>query len=246
MPVRPPRPDRPRLVPATVDLWRLDLARIAPDVDVLSRHELARAAAVRHRPSRWRFTTTRTAVRRILARYLDVAARDVPIVQRCPSCGGPHGRPGLASDRPLRFSVAHSGRLACLAICRDHPVGVDLESGDVGRSPAHVERRLAAEERLALRATDDHARRIAFLRIWTRKEAYLKATGEGLGRPLSSFAVSAGEQPRLLWAEGDDVGRWRLADVPLPGPAVGAVALRTGCELRVLDYVPARHERGRP
>lgn len=96
---------------------------------------------------------------------------------------------------------------------------------------------LAPDERAAVRtARDDGERQRIFLRIWTRKEAYVKATGEGLSRPMSSFGVSTGERAALLWAEGDDAGRWRLADLPLPEPAVGAVALPAGYRLQISDY----------
>ena len=74
------------------------------------------------------------------------------------------------------------------------------------------------QEQAALREVPDDGQRPLFLRIWTRKEAYVKATGDGLARPFSSFAVSTGPTAELLWADADDAGRWQLHDLPLPGP----------------------------
>lgn len=103
-------------------------------------------------------------------------------------------------------------------------------------SPLLVAGRLAREEAAAVRTARDEERRRIFLRVWTRKEAYVKATGEGLARPMSSFGVSTGEHAALLWADGDDAVRWRLEDLSLPGPAAGAVALPAGYRLQIRDY----------
>ena len=99
-----------------------------------------------------------------------------------------------------------------------------------------ADRWFTAKEAAAVRAETGAARRATFLRIWTRKEAYLKAIGAGMSRPLSTFAVSTGEEAALLWAEGDSAARWQLADLSLPGSAIGAAALPAGYRLRTVEY----------
>ena len=97
--------------------------------------------------------------------------------------------------------------------------------------PAEVEERSLFIGRHAL---DGGARELAFYRCWTRKEAYIKALGEGLSMSLDSFEVSLGEQPRFeACHDGEDPQAWSLLDVS-PGPDfVGAAALRgSGLQLR--------------
>jgi 4'-phosphopantetheinyl transferase len=232
----------PALGASEVHAWRIDLDAVSVDEAVLGDAERVRAREIRDPGTRWRFTASRTAVRRVLAGYLGRAAAAVELGQRCPYCSGPHGLPRLAGDPPpLLVSIAHSGSLAALAVTRTGAVGVDVEGAVNGRlSPLRIaERRFAPEEVVALRSAPEGERAAVFLRIWTRKEAYLKATGEGLARPMSSFAVSASEPAALLRSDGDDAARWAVVDLPLPRAMAGAVVLPTGYSLRVLDLPAA-------
>lgn len=238
----PPVVEPPPLGAAEVHAWRIDLAAASPDEADLSDVERARAGAIRDPGTRRVFTASRAAVRRILAGYLGRPASGVELLQHCPYCSGPHGRPRLeGAPPPLLLSIAHSGSLAALAVTRTGAVGVDVEGGANGRRSGLriAERRFAPEEVAALLAAPEHERTAVFLRIWTRKEAYLKATGEGLARPMSSFAVSAAEPAVLLRADGDDPVRWTVVDLPLAGGMAGAVVLPAGYALRVLDLPAA-------
>jgi 4'-phosphopantetheinyl transferase len=234
----PPRPrtgvDTPALGRRDVHIWLLPLHAGREDVAVLSLSERARASAIRDLGTRARFTATRAAVRGVLAGYLHLTPNAVPLAQRCPYCSEPHGRPVLEGAGPA-LSVAHSGNLAVLAVTGSGEVGVDVEDGAARVSPLRIAaRRFTAEETAGVAsATDECGQMERFLRIWTRKEAYLKATGAGLTRPLSSVAVSWTDPPELLRAEDDDVGRWALAALPLPRPMVGAVAHPAGHRLAV-------------
>jgi 4'-phosphopantetheinyl transferase len=137
----------------------------------------------------------------------------------------------------LEFNLSHSRELALLAITRDRPVGVDVEclrvlSGDVLDLS---DTQFSETECKALRALPPAERRTGFFRCWTRKEALIKASGEGLTRDLDSFDVDVGpgSESALLQIDGrfgQDAG-WLLRDLPAPPGYAAAGALEGGTNL---------------
>ncbi|NUS30319.1 MAG: 4'-phosphopantetheinyl transferase superfamily protein, partial [Streptomyces sp.] len=129
----------------------------------------------------------------------------------CPGCGGPHGRPALAGptgDR-VHFSVSRTGGLALLGLA-SQPLGVDVERVPDPQLAEEASRSLHPSERRQLTGTPPAGRAAAFARCWTRKEAYLKATGEGVSSAvLRDVHVGAG------FAPAQPPG-WRVADVEVP------------------------------
>jgi len=97
----------------------------------------------------------------------------------CPRCGA-------------HFSISHSGEQVWLAVCREGPVGVDVEAMRPLPEMAELAARLHPREQAHILSEAADARAEAFYRCWTRKEAVLKALGRGLSLPLDSFAVDAG------------------------------------------------------
>ena len=148
---------------------------------------------------------------------------------------GVHGKPRLARDlRRLEFNLSHSQELALLAVTWDRPVGVDVESMRVmsGGVLELSETPFSDTEREALRALPPAERRTGFFRCWTRKEALIKATGEGLNRDLDSFDVDVGPrcESALLQIDGrigEDTG-WLLRDLPAPPGYAAAGAVEGG------------------
>ena len=105
---------------------------------------------------------------------------------------GPHGKPFLAGHPETQFSLSHAGSWAMCAVC-GRPVGCDAET--VGRGSAKLARRFfhPEEQKALAEIPDTETWQREFTRIWTRKESLLKATGEGLSRPLNSFSVLSPE-----------------------------------------------------
>jgi 4'-phosphopantetheinyl transferase len=200
--------------------------------------ERRRLARLRRRADRDRFVAARGLTRLVLAGYLDRPAAMVAISRRCPACGEPHGKPRLASPgEGLEFSVSHSGDRVVVAVSR-RPVGVDVEQL---RAELLVEELapqvLLPGEAAALRDLRDRERTTGFLVYWTRKEAMVKATGQGLAMPLSSVGVSGpGEPPRLTaWpARSELAGQVSLHDLDAGAGHVAALAVIGGCG-RVLE-----------
>ena len=220
----------PPLGGGQVHVWRVSLDAPAAPKDrlrqTLSADEERKAAGFRFAEDRERYVACRGALRAILARYLHRRPEDF-----CFSYN-PEGKPFLAGDcgaERLRFNVAHADGLALVALAREREVGVDLERVRAIEAEEIAERFFSAAEVAVLRGLPADRRVDAFFRCWTRKEAYLKATGKGLSGGLDQFDVSLapGEPAALLAHRGApaEVGRWRLRELaPAPGYA-GALAV---------------------
>ncbi len=157
---------------------------------VLSASEQERASRYLSDVHRRAYILTRMHVRAILGQYLDVAANEISFG------AGRHGKPYLhrdEGDHPVRFNLSHSGDLALLAVSREREVGVDLERWRENVAFGELATRFfSSSEHSALHQLthDTDALLEAFYTVWARKEAYIKATGDGITRGLSTFDVS--------------------------------------------------------
>ncbi|MFN3432071.1 MAG: 4'-phosphopantetheinyl transferase family protein, partial [Candidatus Sericytochromatia bacterium] len=134
------------------------------------------------------------------------------------------GKPRLVAPHAeaLRFNVSHSGEVALIAVARSREVGVDLEAVRPMRDLAGLWRMVASPvEAIRLESVPESEHMGAFYRVWTRKEAWLKATGDGLSRPLQDLEVTflAGEAPALVHVAGmpDAAARWAIVALPVDG-----------------------------
>jgi len=195
----------------------------------LSPDELSRAKRFHFEKERFNFVRCRSALRSLLSRYLGIAPKDLCFeYQR-------GGKPELAAQqnpRGLQFSVSHSSRMALIAVSAGHRIGVDIEkeSADVDVI-ALAEHCFSTGELAALRALPDQLRQVAFFACWTRKEAFLKAIGEGLSFPLAEFSVTINPDlaPALEEIRGDrEAGnQWFLADLSVASGYRAAVAVES-------------------
>jgi len=201
-----------------VDVWRVWLdepATAGCGASTLSPDEIARASRFHFEKDRTHFTRCRSALRSLLAGYLVVPASEIRFEYLT------SGKPQLAVEqnpRALQFNVSHSAGMALIAVGSEHRLGVDIEKirSDVD-SVSLAERFFSLRERAGLRALPDPLRVPGFFACWTRKEAFLKATGEGLSFPLADFSVTTHPDldPELEDIKGNtDAGKeWSLADL---------------------------------
>jgi 4'-phosphopantetheinyl transferase len=232
-------PPLPWLEGHEIHVWRF---RLDPPEErqqalwrTLAPEEQERAQRFYFERHRRRFTVARGMLRCVLGRYL----RQGP--ERIQFRYGVHGKPVLEAGGDLHFNLSHSGDAALLGLTRGQEIGIDLEQV---RSRDHLEelarRFFAPSEVAALEAVAPSDKELAFFQCWTRKEAFLKAGGEGLARPLDSFCVCLcpGEPARLLAVEGDadEAARWSLLSL-MPWPDfAGCIAVRDlGLNLRCWD-----------
>jgi 4'-phosphopantetheinyl transferase len=194
---------------------RPGLERLLNEVEVGRRERYVREA------DRDRFTLGVALTRLAVGRWLGVAPEKVPVSRACDGCGEPHGRPVIEGGP--RVSVSHSGDRVALALSEFGGVGVDVEARQRVIKDEVAEILLGAAEAAELgRYGGD--RQDALFGYWTRKEAVLKATGDGLRVPLRSLRLSGPEEPpRLVAWEGrpEMPGRITMRTVD-PGPGYAA------------------------
>jgi 4'-phosphopantetheinyl transferase len=205
----------PTLERGTIHVWRGSLDQ-EPEVrrrlaELLSGDERERADRFRFDRDRARYVVGRGLLRLLLGRYVDVDAAALRFGY------GPQGKPALLGDGP-QFNLAHSGATALYAFSPDSQLGVDVELMQPGFTDDGIaERFFSSVEVKTLRALPEEDRAQAFLACWTRKEAFLKARGDGLTLALDSFDVTLapGEPPALLrtgWSPRERL-RWKLVDL---------------------------------
>ena len=201
--------------------------RLRSLLTLLTTDERERAARYHFEKDRHHFIVARGMLRTILGNYLRMEPEKLRFGY------GSHGKPFLFEEQNqagLRFNLSHSGGLALLAVSRSCELGVDIEfiRPDIAEEKI-ADRFFSAKEVAMLHTVPDHLQAIAFFNCWTRKEAYIKARGEGLSLPLDLFDVSLlpGEPAELLGTRIDDeeISRWSLIDIaPAPGYAGALVA----------------------
>lgn len=212
------------------------------DVRLLDARELALVARLHRRKDRERAVARHVLLRRLVAEVSGVDPGEVRLTARCPACGGPHGRPvvtgpvpdagtGAAAGAgagagvgagaglvPVTVSMSSSGSWVAAAVrVGDRDVGIDVQSVDeVAAGPVAD---LLGRREVAFGA-------IELSRIWARKEAVLKATGDGLRVSPSDLVVSAPDAPpRLLSWRGRELPPVSLHDLDAPTGYVAALAV---------------------
>ncbi|HMQ35120.1 MAG TPA: 4'-phosphopantetheinyl transferase superfamily protein [Chloroflexaceae bacterium] len=201
------------LGPGELHVWRVVLAveavaarRLA---EWLSPDERERAARFAFAGDRERFVVARGALRALLGAYLGLPPAALRFAY------SRHGKPSLDGPAaPLAFNLAHAGELALVVVARGRRVGVDVERvrDDFAYAPLLPDI-FSPRERRAIAELPEERRRRAFFEGWARKEAYLKARGDGLSVPPSQVevAMAPGERAPLRLPPDDAGGPWALA-----------------------------------
>lgn len=201
-----------------VDVWRLQLdvpeERVGALRALLSPEELARAERFLRREHGRRFTVVHGVLRLILSKYLNAAPKAIEFR------ANEYGKPFLRHKTPVEFNLSHSGELALLALTAGRAIGIDLEHYRERLEMEKISKRyFSSTEHNQLMKLPDGQREAAFYACWTRKEAYIKARGEGLSLGLDRFDVAfvPGAPPALLRSEegGRELDRWDFINLEL-------------------------------
>jgi len=220
-----------RLLKNDIHIWRanVDLPRKAIESlnRTLSIDEINRAEEYHFDYDRNCFIVRRGVLRTILSHYLSVAPSTLRF------CYGRNGKPALASgfgEDNIHFNLAHSNGIALYAFTQDHEIGIDIEQiRKISEMDQIVGNLFSEGENAVFRELPESKKMEAFMNCWVRKEAFVKAIGDGLSFPLDSFEVSLvpGEPARLLKMEwsSKECCQWFLQELrPAPG-YVAALAL---------------------
>lgn len=200
---------------ASLDIPHMEVERLQ---QTLAPDEEKRARSFYFEKDRRHFIVARGLLRTILGRYLNIEPSALLFRYNT------YGKPELVllpGKLQVSFNVSHTHGLVLYAVTLQRRIGVDIEHLDakVGGEDI-VEHFFSQREIATFRALSPAQQREAFFRAWTRKEAYIKARGEGLSLPLDQFGVSLapGEPAALLENQDDpeEVIRWSLQDL-LPG-----------------------------
>lgn len=215
--------------PVDVQVWcGRPSAEHSRHAGLLDGAERERRAALRRAEDRARFTVATALAKLAAGRWLGLPAGAIAIARTCAHCGRPHGRPQLPGTG-LSLSISHSGDRVLVALTGGPPVGVDVEQVapvDLAGLAGHV---LGAGERADTLPE--------FFCYWTRKEALVKATGDGLRAALTEVAVTPPDQPpRLLrYRDRPDLVAG-LADLAAGDRYAAAVAVLAPDPLRVRQH----------
>lgn len=211
----------------SVEVWwaRVHNARpeLAADLDPA---EQGRLAAYARPEDKARFLLGCAVVRRVLGLHLSLPPANVRLDRSCPDCGRPHGKVHALDADGIQLSISHSGDLIAVAFHPRTPVGVDVEVVDPkieADSLATVS--LAESEAKELAKYEPAERARAFTTYWTRKEAVVKATGDGMRADLRTVIVSPPDQPAALleWSGYD--GPVQLVDLDAGPDYTAALAI---------------------
>jgi 4'-phosphopantetheinyl transferase len=202
---------------ANVEQARDSLVFLDPYLDQRDRE---RAGQFRFEEDHARFVLGRCLVRKCLGLYLRRNAETIELAYT------DRGRPLLANDETVQFSISHTHDLVAIALTAGAQIGIDLEYVQPDLNFVELAARIFSQDDLqTFQALSPREMPAAFFRAWTRKEAYLKARGEGIGERLRQVSVS--------W-EAEEVGpvrdlenptpAWRLLALPVPVNYIGSLA----------------------
>jgi len=212
-------------------VWKASLDQPASIIQMLeqtlSMDEKKRAGCFYFEKDRRRFIVGRGLLRTILGGYLGIEP------MRLEFCYGKNGKPKLADkfgEMSINFNLSHSGNLALYGFTRDGKIGVDIERirkiPDMGKI---AEQFFSVRENTVFHSLPTDKRQEAFYILWTLKEAFIKATGEGFAQPFHTFDVTLapGEPAELMNLSNDlkEKSDWSLYTLSPNSGYVGAIAV---------------------
>ncbi len=217
--------------PNTVHIWKVKLTpqenQLSALQNLLSPDERHRAQRMKFQQHRNAFIAAHSALRLLLGRYLNVAASSIKFCQEA------QGKPSLLMPSPtphLLFNLSHSPHCALYAFALEREVGIDLEyKHRTMNCQSLIERVCSEQEKAVIAKLEPDEQQQIFLACWTRKEAYLKATGKGISFPLHAITVSLSPTApaSLLKVETDaqEPQRWAMQEILVDADHVGALVV---------------------
>lgn len=186
-----------------VDVWLGQFStQNAVNHHILSPDEIKRAKRFIDPVICERFIIGRVMLRQVISQYINIPPEDIAFIY------GTKGKPHIL-NHPIHFNLSHAHDQLLLAVSLDKVIGVDIEYKRPMDNMATVaQMNFSAYEQSIFFNLPDSQKVDVFYQLWTRKEAYIKAVGDGFSLPLSGFDITLDDNPRLLHSLNDDVDRW--------------------------------------
>lgn len=235
-------PQHPKLERDLVHLWRVNLnlspTTIKELAGLLSQDEMAKANRFRFQKHKRRFVVARGVLRHLLGNYLQINPKEVKFQY------GDRGKPYLTNttdNNSLQFNISHSQEYALHGFVYNHPIGVDLEYLREMKDAAQIAQRFfSAQEFRLLDNLDSRQQQRLFFKLWTAKEACLKATGKGLADSLESVKIDFDqtEVPCLKAIQGcsEAIKWWSMYPCIPAQNYVGAIAIKAQITQEQIKY----------
>ncbi len=227
----------PRLVNENVHLWKVDLRhKMEKEAQqLLNQEEQIKASRLRNVEQQAFAISMRVQLRQLLALYLAVKAKDIQFKKAA------FGKPYVANVA-LSFNVSHSGEQALIAISKCKQLGVDIERWrTLDNIEALVRRNFSEQEKKQWLTVAREQREKTFFQIWTSKEAFIKATGRGLGIGVSKcgFELESPHGMELCPPEYGDASSWQCHSLDV-GEKVSAklIVKASTCDLKTYTFSP--------
>lgn len=237
---------------APIDLWYTHVEKATtPELlrlyrEWMTSEELERGARFLFEPVREQFLVTRGLVRWVLSNYCDVEPHEWVFE------AGPHGKPSVLrpdTQRPV-FNISHTAGLIICGVSQAGPLGVDVECLERDKPFEELARRYFAPDEVDwFERTSPNERQQSFFRIWTLKEAYIKAVGKGLAIPLDSFQLvpPVAGQPSIRFSDvNEPTHHWSFGQLQLGNRFQLAIASGTGqshLSVNMRETIPGRDSR---
>ena len=230
-------PEYQELPEDEVHIWQANLDALALATEssplLLSQDEHRRAGRFHFESDRKRYIAGRQFLRKLLSAYFKTDFTGLSFHY------SPKGKPSLGPASEIRFNVSHSGRIALFAFVRGRELGVDVEQIHKEVNVKEIAGRFFSRaEQTTFAAVAEELKQEAFFRCWTRKEAFVKAKGDGLSLALDQFDVSLlpGEPAQLLSTRPDpkEQHRWSMWDLNV-GPDYAAALVVEGKVASVVE-----------
>ena len=233
---------QPTLEEGQVHIWRasLDLPTVVIDqlATFLSPDEIERANKFRFAQHKRRFIAARGILRELLSNYLQISPNDLKFKY------GDRGKPeltGCKQDTPLKFNLSHSGEYVLYGFTYHHSIGVDLEH--IREMPDAVkiaQRFFSDREYRLINSVEDTQKSAVFFKLWTAKEAYLKAIGIGLSGSLANVDITFDcvQSPRLLAISGSKtaVTSWSIYSCIPATSYIATIAVKTLIPFKQINF----------
>ena len=199
---------------------------------LLSRDELQKAYRYRFEKDKIHYITGRALLRIIAAEYLDEAPGKINFSYKN------KGKPFIKGSA-VKFNLAHSGGIAVYAFAKNMDIGIDTELVREMPDALKIAMRFFSEEEVKEISELSEDKIIeAFFNCWTRKEAFIKAVGEGLSFPLKDFTVTLklGDEPKLrsIKNNSDEAKEWSVFKLDSPQNYITSLAVRSNKDVKII------------